>query len=607
MPLDWTLINNEALQSLDLNRLLQGVERCDCTTFGTEVARLEREEHRWSAEQRECLRFVGAVLAMILRSDEPNDPFGPLFVMGGERSYIPADFSKQDLLGLESWAFGLQDPELRARFLDVLWVQARSFPAAKGAVDAYIASAVRLEDPTNWTSCHRRLERGLRIAAGLGKGGTDLRQRALNEIESMLLRHRGTDPLYLTMRLTRLLLEFKHGDAKQYSAYAYMAATSAESVNDFWRAKDYHQLAAECCRAAGDAEGEVAALRCSAESLVKEAELAQKQAGRGAMFAASVLSDAVEAMRQIPGGRERAAELHEKLLPLQKEALKEMQALSTSVDATELVHSALAAVRDKPLQEAVQALCSMARPPSVERLKQEVHEQARVAVLSSMFSTEILNSRGKVVARAPGLAADSMDQKDDGLRWRMFRHAQQERTLKVTAMLNPARMEIYSSHSPDRQDIASLIQYCPWIPPGHEESVLRALVAGFQGDMLIAGHLVPPQLEAMVRYVVESLGGTTSTLEPGGVQLERTLGVLLEANEARQAFGEDGVFELQDLLTDQLGKNLRNEVAHGLLADTGFFDSDVLYTWWLLLRFCFVTSKLVERKLQEQSADGAAA
>lgn len=74
------------------------------------------------------------------------------------------------------------------------------------------------------------------------------------------------------------------------------------------------------------------------------------------------------------------------------------------------------------------------------------------------------------------------------------------------------------------------------------------------------------------------------------------VGVLLETHEAAQAFGTDGVFELQDLLVDTLGTNLRNEVSHGLLDDSGLFGAEVLYAWWHLLRYCVVTSKLVERK-----------
>ncbi|CAD6547435.1 DUF4209 domain-containing protein [Paraburkholderia sabiae] len=606
MPLDWRLINSETLAAINLDDLLRDVERFVCDTYRDEVSRLERDDVRWTAEQRECLRFVGAVLTMALRSDQPTEPFGPMFVMDGQRSAIPADFPREVLQNLQGWAMSLTDPELRARFLDVLWTQARLFPAARGAAEAYLASALRLEHPKEWPPCQQRLERALRLSAGLGKGGADLRLRVLTEIEAMLQRHRGTDPLYLTYRLTRLLLEFKHGDARQFAGFANAAAGAAEKMHDFWRAKDYYHLASECHRAAGDPDSEGAALRNSAESLVKEAELARKQPGRGAMVAASVLSDAVEVMRQAPGGRERAAELHERLLTLQKESVAELKSVSTSIEATELVQRALAAVRGKPVNEAVYALCTMAKPPSVAKLKHEVHEQARVAVLGSRLSSDVVNSRGRVVARAPGVEAEVDDPKHEGLRWRMFRHARLGRSLTVQAILNPARMEILEANSPDRLDLASLIQHSPWIPPAHAESVLRALVAGFHGDMLVAGHLVPPQLEAMVRHIVESRGGATSMLEPGGVQPERPMGALLETPEALEAFGADGIFELQDLLVDPLGTNLRNEVAHGLLDDSGLFGADVLYAWWLLLRYCVLTSRPVERK-QATSAHPSAA
>lgn len=595
MPFDWRVVNSEALTSIDFDALLQNVQQFDCNTFQTEIARLEREETCWSPEQRECLRFISAILTMVLRADNAAEPFGPMFVIDGQRSAIPSDFPKEAIQALEPWAKSLNDPELRARILDMLWIQTKSFPSAKAAVKAYLSSALRLEDPKKWPSCHKRLERALRLAASLGRGGADLKDQVMTDIEAMLQRHRGTDPLYLTLRLIRLLLEFKYGNASQFAEFANEAAVAAERSQDFWRARAYYQTAADCYRTGENKDGETEALRCSAECLVKEAELARSQSGRGAIAAAAILSDAVEAMRQLSGEKQRAAELHEKLVTLQRESTLELKSISKSFDASELVNAALATVRGKSIDEAVFALCAMANPPSIAKLKQEVHDQARISIFGSLISSEVLNSRGRVVAKAPALEAGVDDLKHDGLRWRMYRHARLGRSLSVQATINPARLEILAAHAPDRLDLANLIQHSPWVPDGHAESVLRALVAGFQGDMLVAAHLVPPQLEALVRNVVEIGGGNTSMMEPGGVQPERSLGAMLESAEAAEAFTEDGVFELKDLLIDPLGANLRNEVAHGLLDDSGLFGTDVLYAWWLLLRYCVLTSKIIER------------
>jgi hypothetical protein len=68
------------------------------------------------------------------------------------------------------------------------------------------------------------------------------------------------------------------------------------------------------------------------------------------------------------------------------------------------------------------------------------------------------------------------------------------------------------------------------------------------------------------------------------VQEERDLNILLRFPEVTEMFGEDTVFEMQGLLVERFGANLRNRIAHGLLGDSGFYSSEVLYAWWLILR-----------------------
>lgn len=596
MPIDWDLIAADVMTSLELDSLVETVPQKECMAYGDALSAAVKDEARWTTAQLENLRFTGALMTMLLLAGEPSEPFGPLFVMGNSRGAVAADFPRDALLRLLDWAIALVDPELRARFLDVLWVQAKAFKAAQGAIHAYLESAKRLEHPEEWTPYVERLERALRIASSLGKGGILLRDGVLAEIESAVIRYRGEDPLYLTYRLVGLLLEFRHGDAVALARFAAIAANRAEAAGDFWRVKDYFERVAECHAATGDSDARADALRHAAEALVKEAELAAAtpQPGRGAMAGASIMAQAVNAMRQAPGGKERADELHERLLELQEKSMAEMKPISTGSDASELVERALAAVRDKTFREAVLSLCTMASPPSPEKLREQVQHQAGLAILGGMLGSDVVNSRGRVVAKAPPLPQGESDPDDAGLRFRMYRNARLGRSLAVQAMLNPAREEIAATHNPSRQDVASLIQYSPWIPPGHAESFARALVAGFQGDMLVATHLVPAQFEAMVRYVVEMAGGSTSMFDPQGLQPEKSLNALLETDEALEVFGEAGLFELDDLFVDQLGANLRNEVAHGLLEDEGMFSTDALYAWWLLLRCCVLTSMKVE-------------
>lgn len=595
MQLDWDVINADVLMQMDFDQLISTAGSRECHEYGAVLSILERKEI--DATRLECLRFVGQLVMMMLRAGRTEAPFEPMFVINNQRSALPEDFPKDKLIELLPWAKSLSDNELKARVLDVLWMRARDYFAALEAVDSYIASALFLEKPDDWPPCYERLERALRLASTLGKGAVAVKDKVLAVCAEMLRRHGGRDPLYLSLRLIRLLLEFKYGAPTEYSEYALEAASLSEQKGDFYRAKDYYLLSSDCFRISGNKEQAGFAQRQAAECLVKEAASALGQPGRGAVVAASLLSDAVEAMRQAPEGKLRASEIHDQLLALQPEAIKELRPVSTTTNIDELHCQAIAAVEGKSLGDAIYALCSISRAPSIEELKDQVRNEAKVAILSSMISTEVLNSRGRVVATVPALEFGAEGVEHDGLRWRMFKCAEAQRSLTVDGILNPIREEIFYTHRPDREDIAMLIRFCPWIAPGHEDSVLRAILAGFEGDFIVVAHLVPPQLEAMIRFVVDSRGGATTMLEPGGAQPERPLSALLDTSEVQQAFGPDAVFELRDLLIDPLGANLRNEIAHGLKTDAELFSYEVLYAWWLLLRFCVLTSKLIERQI----------
>jgi hypothetical protein len=55
----------------------------------------------------------------------------------------------------------------------------------------------------------------------------------------------------------------------------------------------------------------------------------------------------------------------------------------------------------------------------------------------------------------------------------------------------------------------------------------------------------------------------------------------------RKLLGEDLVFDLQGLLVERFGVNLRNRMAHALMGDE-FASPNVLYLWWRVLRICMI-------------------
>ena len=178
------------------------------------------------------------------------------------------------------------------------------------------------------------------------------------------------------------------------------------------------------------------------------------------------------------------------------------------------------------------------------------------------------------------------------MRGRVFRIAGQRRSMFVQVVINPVRRRIVEQHAPTPQDLLALVATSPWVPPDHTNTVVRALLAGFYLDMEVAATLVPIQIEALVRHVVKAHGGATTMLDPERIQQEKPLGPLLEMPEAVKAFGQDGTLEMQDVLTEAIGSNLRNEASHGLLSDERCYSTQSLYAWWMLLRYALLPGLL---------------
>ncbi len=117
-------------------------------------------------------------------------------------------------------------------------------------------------------------------------------------------------------------------------------------------------------------------------------------------------------------------------------------------------------------------------------------------------------------------------------------------------------------------------------------SALRASLRDL--GFLTATHLLIPQLESSVRYVLSRSGVIVSKLDSLGTQEEKDLGALLYEPRLEELLGEDLVFDLQGLLVERFGINLRNKMAHGLMKHDEFPSPIVLYLWWLVLRICLI-------------------
>jgi hypothetical protein len=143
------------------------------------------------------------------------------------------------------------------------------------------------------------------------------------------------------------------------------------------------------------------------------------------------------------------------------------------------------------------------------------------------------------------------------------------------------------------------------VPAGREYVFARGLNAWMYGDMLVATHLLVPQLENSLRLLVQRAGGRTTSLNPEGLQQDRTMGSVLVSGELEEMLGTDVLFDLKCLLIERFGANLRNLLAHGLADHTSVYSSAASYLCWLVLHLCarpvLLRARQVERTGEYES------
>ncbi|MEM6866811.1 MAG: DUF4209 domain-containing protein [Cyanobacteria bacterium P01_C01_bin.121] len=485
----------------------------------------------------------------------------------------------------------ISDPELQARVTDILWVKQRNYRMALLAIPAYLQSANSLEDPEKWNSCFARIERALRLAYKINNKKEDVSQH----IETVLNRYQGQDPLLLSPKLMELLQEHGLGEPDKYATLAETAANFAEGQSDWRKANMLWNIKAIWHRMEEEDDKERVASMAAAETYVKEAESAiQQTTSTSYIMASRCLQQAIEAFRAIRGtqeetrgAKERAEEIHSCLLQYQEKTNEEMITHSQEVDITELVVQAKNYVRGKEFHEAILALALLGRFTNVAQLKQEVRRRSNEYLFSHLFPIVKQNEAGKIVARQPGsILSDDPDEAEAATRFAMCHDAVYHYEIQARAYIEPAKYQINMEHAATLDDVFSVIYPSPFIPPNREYLYVKGIYAGLTGDFFTSTHILIPQIENSVRYVMWQRGIITSGLDSSGIQNEHNLNTTLYHPEINKIFDEDTLFDLQCLLVEHAGSNLRNRMAHGLMNDGEFMKPLMSYVWWLTLRLC---------------------
>jgi hypothetical protein len=596
----------DVLLALDVAGALAESEKPMCWNYGNVFFERAREaEADGNSEVAKAWALLSQLCRIGLRESDASEPFRPMFEMSDGRSLMPSDLDEVSADAVRQLGLAAEDPELRARLLDITWERLRDAEAAREAVRSYIDAANRLFDPQHWIDYAERAERGARLARLLQDQA--LSNAVLTDIEQKVIDLDGGDPSYMTSRLMELLHEFRRGDAEQMSEIARKAAQAAEEQDDFERMRAHLENLRRWRRRADDDVGEREARIAIAHSYERQAGL---HSGKGGEVLAAVwLEKAHESYRNIPGMRGKAEEVYERLRAAQQAARGTMQEIQgDAIDISELVKAARDHVAGKPFRKALLALATVIPTRDFDRETASVRELMERYPLQGMMGGVKIDQDGRVVAhRTVAFGADEAEA-EQALWERVVEHVTMSYQLIVQAQIAPALSQVAFEHSPSLRDLRDLVVQNPFVPRGHEELFAQGFLAGFRWNFPEALSILVPQLENSLRHLLARAGAEVTRRDKHGLQTVIPMGTILSdgREQLEQILGADIVKELKVLFSDQHGPDIRNGIAHGLFSHDHFFTYPAVYAWWFILFLCINPVYLRFRPEPEEGGEAAA-
>lgn len=593
---------------------------------GLEIPDIELESPLVGVKERHCQYYDDAYFKAARQAEDPtvgalfqslgiicsfypqywnrSEPYRAAIIWDTRRSSIPDDLTETDVDTIEKLLPLAKDAVLRARLADILWLRRKSaHEAARASIDDYLTAAYGLLQPLHWVLSVDLFHRALQLAGKLGRQKAEFAKAEaalFNALEHPLSR---TEPFFANHFL-HLILALGVGDSKAMADMAKLHAELPLLGGDPARRRGYLLLEADFRQAEGNAIREAEARLLAAETYVEEAEDCAKREPPSYLGASGALAQGIEALRQAHASPARIVELRGRLKDYQKRSMSEMQTIRVPVDTREACEASAQYVTNDDFRRSMILLALGVDVASIEELKKDVIEAVNHAPFTVLGKESMLDEAGRVVANKESLFGLTGEAAEQELEKRMFDHARNYKwKWRAETFIEPARQQIWRQHQPRLRDLEYLIRHNPFIPSGHEGIFLQGLYYGLAGDFMVASHLLAPQIENSMRYVLEQNGADVSNLNSDLTQQVKTLGALFEMPETTRIFGKDLCFEMRGILKEKHGFSFRNDIAHGFVTQGDCYGVAALNTWWMTLKLCHCTMILPDGLSEDASPE----
>lgn len=193
--------------------------------------------------------------------------------------------------------------------------------------------------------------------------------------------------------------------------------------------------------------------------------------------------------------------------------------------------------------------------PKKDEIKERMFEQAKTAPLTYLIPTSIQDNKGRVIATIGSL--------EDDLDGNLIHELSQSLSFQAI-FVRHIFYKIITDKILDVNDFMDFIKVSPVFSESRNPIIQRGIQAYYDNDLVVAIHILIPQIEEAIRNLIELAGGVVLKKNRGGGFQLKTFDDILRDEILKQVLGEDVQLYLRVLFTDPRGWNLRNDVCHGM-------------------------------------------
>ncbi len=522
------------------------------------------------------LWIIADACSMMLNPHSRNEPFKPFAIMyqTNSRSSVVDDFTEEEISFFENILEFCEDYRIKSRFADILWLKKipRNKEHIEIAIKYYQQFSLEYDDILNDSKV--AWERAIILSLWFRKS-LDLICEKLLEKFSII---KFEDNNYL-LEINNLL-SFSQVDKiyhEEIITKLELFANQFKMNKKFERAITYFE---SCKNWTIDIDRLNKFKIEIAELYVLEAELVNT------LVSGHFYENAIKEYRKVAGKyrekydvniNDRIDEIHKNMNQSNLLSLDYFQPINLGeVDLSETINYSVKQVSDKTLKEAIYSFANIYFIRSYsKRYKEAVEIINKPSPTKLFFPTHIqLSNDGRVISK-------------EGPKNYIFHEMIQSYDIDIELITNgyiiPAFQQLLLEHRITKDDLYSLCSSSSIIPAYRAVFWVEGLYFGFENNFIVATHLLIPQVEHLVRVLMEEKGLSTSTFRDD-CTTKNGLSTLLKHEKINEILDEDILFQFKALLTEQVGKNLRNNLAHGLCEVNSLRSVHAVYFWWLCLK-----------------------